>query len=50
MRLETPRPAIRSVEPADAEGMLQVFGDPGALALAADPTAPPKGAEKEFQS
>lgn len=28
MRLETPRLVIRSFEPSDAEGMLQVFGDP----------------------
>jgi len=28
MRLETPRLVIRSFEPADAEGMLAVFGDP----------------------
>ena len=28
MRLETPRLVIRSFEPADAQGMLGVFGDP----------------------
>jgi len=28
MRLETTRLVIRSFEPSDAEGMLQVFGDP----------------------
>src|SRR5438067_2905198 len=28
MRLETPRLVIRSYEPADAAGMLRVFGDP----------------------
>ena len=28
MRLETSRLIIRSFEPSDAEGMLQVFGDP----------------------
>jgi RimJ/RimL family protein N-acetyltransferase len=28
MRLETPRLVIRSFEPSDAQGMLQVFGDP----------------------
>jgi RimJ/RimL family protein N-acetyltransferase len=28
MRLDTPRLVIRSFEPSDAEGMLQVFGDP----------------------
>lgn len=28
MRLETPRLVIRSFDPSDAEGMLQVFGDP----------------------